>query len=50
MDSTDEFSLSTLWRALSAKLQELFPERDAKEIFIVPALDARSQVLSILDR
>ena len=34
---------------MSTKLQENFPERDAKDFFIVPALDARSQVLSILD-
>ena len=34
---------------MSTKLQENFPERDAKDFFIFPALDARSQVLSILD-
>ena len=39
-----------LWRALSTKLQEIFPERDAKDILIVPALNARSQVLCILGR
>ena len=36
-----------LWEALAAKLHEIFPERDAKVFFIVPALDARSQILSI---
>ena len=39
-----------LWRVLFTKLQEIFRERDAKDFFIVPALDARSQILSILDR
>ena len=37
-----------LWRALFPKLQEIFPQRDGKDFFVVPALDARSQVLSIV--
>ena len=39
-----------LWRVLSTKLQEIFLERDAKDVYMVPAFHARSQVLSILDR
>ena len=39
-----------LWKVLSAKLQEIFPERDVTDTFIVPALDICSQILSILDR
>ena len=39
-----------LWKNLSAKLQEIFPERDVKGTFIVPALDVRSHILSIFDR
>ena len=39
-----------LWEALAAKLNEIFTERDAKDSFIVLALNARSQILSILDR
>ena len=37
-----------LWKALSSKQQEIFPERDVKGPFIVNALDVRSQILSIL--
>ena len=39
-----------LWKVLSTKLLELFPEGDDAGAFIVPALDVRSQVLSIKDR
>ena len=39
-----------LWKVLSEKLEVLFPEGDGTGTFIVPALDARSQVLSIKDR
>ena len=36
-----------LWKVLSTKLQEFFPERDAEDTFNVPALDVRSQIPSI---
>ena len=39
-----------MWVALAAKLHDIFPERNSKALFIVLALDARSQNLSILDR
>ena len=39
-----------LWKALAEKLEVLFPEGDGTGTFIVPALDVRSQVLSIKDR
>ena len=39
-----------LWRELAEQLKVLFPEGDDEGAFIVPALDARSQVLSIKDR
>ena len=39
-----------LWAILAAKLKVLFPEGDDTGTFIVPALDVRSQVLSIKDR
>ena len=39
-----------LWEALSTKLQEIFPARDAKGNFIVPSLDVRAEVLSLYDR
>ena len=39
-----------LWKALAEKLEVLFPDGDDEGAFIVPALDARSQVLSIKDR
>ena len=35
---------------MALKLQVLFPEEDDEGAFIVPSLDARSQVLSIKDR
>ena len=38
------------WRVLSTTLLELFPEGDDAGAFIVAALDAHSQVLSIKDR
>ena len=39
-----------LWRELADQLKILFPEGDGAGAFIVPALDARSRVLSIKDR
>ena len=39
-----------LWRELSDQLKILFPDGDDEGAFIVPALDTRSQVLSIKDR
>ena len=36
-----------LWEVLCTKLQEIFPVRDAKDTFIVLALDVRSHILSI---
>ena len=39
-----------IWKMLSANLQEIFPERDVKGTFIVPALEVRSHILSIFDR
>ena len=39
-----------LWRELAYQLKVLFPDRDDEGAFIVPALDARSQILSIKDR
>ena len=39
-----------LWEILAAKLKVLFPEGDDTGTFIVPALNVRSQVLSIKDR
>ena len=39
-----------LWGILAAKLKVLFPEGDDTGAFIVPALDANAQVLSIKNR
>ena len=39
-----------LWKVLSTKLQEILPERDVSDAYIVSALDVRSQILSIFDR
>ena len=39
-----------LWEVLVPKLQDIFPDRDAKGNFIVPSLDVRAQILSIYDR
>ena len=39
-----------LWKVLSTWLRELFPEGDNTGTFIVPALNVRSQILSINDR
>ena len=39
-----------LWRELGDQLRVLFPDGDNEGAFIIPALDARSQVLSIKDR
>ena len=43
-----EFAL--LWRELADQLKVLFPDGDDEGAFIIPLLDARSQVLSIKDR
>ena len=40
----------SLWRAFAEQLQILFPDGDDKGSFVVPALDDRSQVLSVKDR
>ena len=39
-----------LWKVLAEQLKVLFPEEDDEGVFILPALDARSQILSIKDR
>ena len=39
-----------LWKVLAEKLEVLFPEGDDICVLIVPALDARSQILSMKDR
>ena len=39
-----------LWRELADQLKVLFPDRNGEGAFIIPALDARSQVHSIEDR
>ena len=39
-----------LWRAFADELRILFQEGDDKGPFVVPALDARSQILSVKDR
>ena len=39
-----------LWRELADQLEILFPDRDDEGAFIIPALDTRSQILSIKDR
>ena len=39
-----------LWEVLAPKLQDIFPNKDAKGNFVVPALEVRAQVLSIYDR
>ena len=41
---------ASLWRELADQLKLLFPDGDDEGAFIVPALDARSHVLSIEDR
>ena len=41
---------ASLWKVLAEHLKVLFPEGDDTGTFIVPALDVRSQVLSIEDR
>ena len=38
-----------LWRELADQLKVLFPDGDDVGAFIIPALDARSHVLSIKD-
>ena len=42
--------LAPLWRELADQLKLLFPDGDDEGAFIIPALDARSHVLSIKDR
>ena len=39
-----------MWKVLAEKLEVLSPEGDDEGAFIVLALDARSQILSIKDR
>ena len=39
-----------LWRELADQLKVLFPDGDDERAFIIPALDTRSQVLSVKDR
>ena len=39
-----------LWRVLADQLKKFFPDGDDEGAFIVPALDACSQILSIKDR
>ena len=41
---------SPLWRVLAGQLKILFPDGDDEGAFVVPALDARAQVLSIKSR
>ena len=40
----------TLWKVLADQLIVLCPDADDKGVFIIPALDTRSQILSIEDR
>ena len=39
-----------LWTELADQLKVLFPDADDQLVFIIPALDARSQILSVKDR
>ena len=39
-----------LWKELPDQLKVLFPDADDKGVFIIPALDSRSQILSVKDR
>ena len=39
-----------LWKGLAEQQKILFPDGDDEGVFILPALDARSQILSIKDR
>ena len=39
-----------LWKKLPDQLKVLFPDADDKGVFIIPALDSRSQILSVKDR
>ena len=39
-----------LWTVLADQLELLFPDADEKGVFILPALDSRTQILSIKDR
>ena len=41
---------SPLWKVLAKQLKILFPESDGAGAYVVPALDARSQVLSVKDQ
>ena len=49
-DREIEKQFAPLWRVLTDQLKLLFHDGDDKGAFIVPALDARSHVLSIEDR
>ena len=42
--------IAPLWKVLAEQLKVLFLEEDDEGVFILPALDARSQILSIKDR
>ena len=39
-----------LWKELADQFKVLLPDADDKGVFIIPALDSRSQILSIKDR
>ena len=39
-----------LWNELADELKVLFPDADDEGVFIIPELDARSQILSVKDR
>ena len=45
-----ENNLRLLWRVLADQLKIIFPDGDDEGAFIIPALDARSHVLSIKDQ
>ena len=45
-----EKQFAPLWRELADQLNVLFPDGDDEGAFIIPALDARSHVLSVKDR
>ena len=45
-----EKQFAPLWRELADQLEILFPNSDDEGAFIIPALDARSHILSIKDR
>ena len=45
-----EKQFAPFWKELADQIKVLFPDGDDKGAFIIPALDARSHVLSINDR